>query len=87
MDHLGPKHVQPPSVVNKLNHKTLYIWLVYIYIYIYTHTLKSPEIIIIIIIIIITIIVYRCCLHYFYNIPSKIRTFAMLFTGRFIRDV
>jgi hypothetical protein len=36
MDHGGPKHVEPPSVVDKVNHKTLYVWLVYIYIiYIY----------------------------------------------------
>ena len=32
MEHWGPKHVQPPSVTNKLNHKTLCILLVYIYI-------------------------------------------------------
>ena len=32
MDHSGPKYVEPPSVVNKLNHKTLCIWLVYTYI-------------------------------------------------------
>ena len=28
MDHLGLKHVEPPSIMNKLNHKTLCILLV-----------------------------------------------------------
>ena len=32
MEHWGPKHVEPPSVMNKLNHKTLCILLDYIYI-------------------------------------------------------
>ena len=35
MDHWGPKHVEPSSVTNKLNHKTSCIWLVYIYIDVY----------------------------------------------------
>ena len=37
MDHWGPKHVEPPSVMNKLNHKTLCIWLVYIHTYIHIY--------------------------------------------------
>ena len=32
MDYWGPKHVQPPNVIYKLNHKTLCILLDYIYI-------------------------------------------------------
>ena len=32
MDYWGPKHVEPPSVMNKLNHKTLCILLDYTYI-------------------------------------------------------
>ena len=32
MDHWGSKHVEPPSVMNKLNHKTLCILFDYIYI-------------------------------------------------------
>ena len=31
MDHWGPKHVELPNVMNKLNHKTLCILLDYIY--------------------------------------------------------
>ena len=30
MDYWGPKHVEPPSVMNKLNHKTMCILLDYI---------------------------------------------------------
>ena len=45
MDHWGPKHVEPPSVMNKLNHKTLCIWLVYIYIarWYTVHTISNPS--------------------------------------------
>ena len=32
MDYCGPKHVEPPNVMNKLNHKTLCILLDFIYI-------------------------------------------------------
>ena len=32
MDHWGPKHVEAPNIMNKLNHKTLCIWLIYMYI-------------------------------------------------------
>ena len=43
MDHWGPKHVEPPRVMNKLNHKTLCILLDYIYIarWYTVHTISS----------------------------------------------
>ena len=31
MDYSGPKHVEPPNVMNRLDHKTLCIWLDYRY--------------------------------------------------------
>ena len=59
MDHWDPKHVEPPSAMNKLNHKTFCILSDYIYItrWYTVHTISN--IIVVVIIIIITVITFR----------------------------